>query len=133
MNTSKRANAKNKFKSAGTITATLPDGTAFSGTLEAYQYANRSRIGFFVAQSGDHRIVVELPKQEFDVEMKHIYKPEASLISWLYINKGDYEPAAEGTLTLTIDQNGNANGNFTFTGEGPNIKDGTFSITYSAN
>lgn len=134
MNTSKHANTQKSFKSAGKITATLPDGTPFSGTLEAYQYANQSRIGFFVAKSGEHRIVVELPKQEFDVEKNYSYPNAASLIAWLYIKNNEYKPVEKGTLKLTIDANGNAKGDFTFTGTGdsPTIKDGTFNITYEA-
>ena len=135
MSASKGLERLTKAKPTGTMKATLPDGTAFTGKFLAYQYPNRSRPGFFIAESGAHSIIVGFPRLQHGEEKTYIYpddypdgKPE---FLWIYMIDGTYHYVDSGKLTLLIDNLGNAKGKFTFTGDGPNINDGDFSVQFN--
>ena len=131
MSTHKYAGPKGKSNSTGTVTATLPDGTVFSGSIEDYQYPHTNKLGFFYAKSANREIVVSFPKALRPIDATYTYPDLGINIQWDYRIDGKVHAATRGIVLLEVDNKANAQGTFEFSIEGGQVKDGTFKITYS--
>ncbi|KQB53093.1 hypothetical protein AQS70_02615 [Pseudomonas endophytica] len=129
MSATQYAGPKGNNKSTGTVTATLPDGTVFSGSIGDYQHPHTNQLGFFYAKSANREIVISFPKALRPIDKKYTYPDQDINIQWDYRVDGKVYAATKGKVLLQVDDEANAQGTFEFSIEGGQIKDGKFKIT----